>query len=295
VRVTDQMLGNVLQQDLQSIQQRLLQQQQQLASGQQINQPSDNPAGTEQVLSLNHALAENQQYEANAQQALTWLQTTGQALTNIVQLAQSLRTLAVGTTGTMPASQVQALASQAAALLQSMVDAANTQQAGLYVFAGTDVQQSSPPFSLNASGQVTYQGNGLAMRMAIGPAAEVQTNTPGTVLLPLFSAVSQIVSDLQTGTTASLAQVGGSDLSTLDQALQGVISAQGVAGSMAQEVQDATTQLSSYGVQLQQLRASVLDTNVASAVVHLQQLENTYQSALAVGAQLMQPTLAKYL
>jgi len=295
VRVTDQMLGNILRQDLQSVQSQLLTQQQQLSSGQRITVPSDNPAGTEEVLALNHELAENTQYQNNAHQALTWLQTTGDALSNMVSLGQSVRTLAVSASGAMPAAQVAALADQAASVLQNMVATANTQQGSSYIFAGTDVDGSTPPFTQGSGGQVTYGGNNGSMEMAIGASTEMTTNTAGNVLMPLFSAVQQVVSDLQSGTATSLGRLTGSDLNALDQALDGVIGVQGVAGSAAQEVRNISGQLSAFADQWQQLKGSILDTNVTSATVRLQQLENTYQSALAIGSQLIQPTLAKYL
>lgn len=295
MRVTDSMLGNILTQDLQSVQGQLLTQQQQLSSGQRINTPSDSPSGIQEVLQLNHDLSQNTQYQANANDALTWLHTTDTALSNIVQLAQSVRTLAVSASGAMPSSQVTALASQAASVLQNMVDTANTQQGSSYIFAGTAVDSSTPPFSQDSSGNVTYSGNTGSMKMLIGPSAEITTNTAGIALVPLFSAVQQVVTDLKTGTTTSLGQLAGSDLATLDQSLNGVIAAESVAGSSSQEAQNAVSQLSANQNQWRQLKASVLDTNVTSAVVRLQQLQNTYQSALAVGSQLIQPTLAKYL
>ncbi len=292
--VTNQMLGQMLSGDLQTLQGQMLNVQQQLSSGDQITTPSDNPSGAEQVVQLNHAIAQNGEYQNNATQALNWLESTGSALSQMVTLGQSVRTLAVSASGDMPQSEVVALQDQASSLLQSMLSTANTQVGGQYLFAGTLTDTANAPFSLGKTGP-TYAGNHNAMQIAIGPTSQVVTNTTGSALMPLLTATQQIITDLGTGTVASLAQVTGSDLSQLNTALDGVIDAQTTAGATQQEVQQQQSQLTTAQNQLTQLKASTLDTNVTQAVVQLQQLQESYQSALAVGSNLIEPTLAKYM
>lgn len=292
--VTNQMLGQMLSGDLQTLQGQMLNVQQQLSSGDRILTPSDNPSAAEQIVQLNHAMAQNGEYQNNATQAVNWLTSTSSALSQMVTIGQSVRTLAVSASGDMPQSQIQALQDQTRSLLQSMLSTANTQVGGQYLFAGTLTDSANAPFSLGTTGP-TYSGNNHAIQIAIGPTSQVVTNTTGSVLMPLLTATQQIITDLSTGTAASLAQVTGSDLSQLNTALDGVIDAQATAGATQEEVQQQQSQLTSAQNQLTQLKASTQDTNVTQAVVQLQQLQESYQSALAVGANLIEPTLAKYI
>lgn len=308
MRVTDLMMGSMLTSDLQSTQAQLLQVQEELASGNQINQPSDNPIGTEQVMHLQTALAENKQYSANAQSALSWLQSSQAALSQAVQAAQQVRTLALeGATGTTTAQGLSSLAAQAKQLLSSLVDTGNTQFAGLYMFNGEETDTA--PFTLAGGAVKTNYGANATQVVAqeIGPGVTVTLN-PGTDMPSgnvfqfqaaggstggLLPAVQQIVTDLSSG--GNPAQLDGSDLTALDSALTAVENAQGETGAVMQRVQLAQGQLSQQQTTLQSLQGSIQSVNMAQATVQLQELQSAYQAALAVGAKLITPTLASYL
>ena len=291
MRVTQTMLGSMLQSDLQNVQAQMLQTQQELATGHRILQPSDHPIATENVLQWQAGLAQNTQYQANASDAASWLSQSQSALQSAVGLAQKVRTLAVGAgAGTLTTAERAAIAQQIQSVQASLVGVANTQVGAHYLFSGE--QTATQPFVSGSTG-VTYAGGGGSIVREIGPGVMVTVNTLGSVFTPVFGAIGQILSDL--GSSTTVGKVTGSDLTQLDQALNGLIGAQGQSGAQSQQVTQAQGQLEAMAASLQQLRASGLDTNVARTVVRLQEQQTSYQSALAVGAQLLQPTLAKYL
>ncbi len=291
MRVTQTMLGSMLQSDLQNVQAQMLQSQQQLATGHRILQPSDHPVATENVLQWQAALAQNAQYQTNATDAASWLSQSQSALQSAVGLAQKVRTLAVAAgAGTLTSAERAAIAQQIQSVQASLMAVANTRVGSHYLFSGE--QTATEPFVSGAAG-VSYAGGSGSIVREIGPGVTVAVNTPGSAFTPVFGAIGQILSDL--GSSSTVANVTGSDLSQLDQALNVLISAQGQSGAQSQQVTQAQGQLQAMTASLQQLRASGLDTNVARTVVQLQELQTSYQSALAVGAQLLQPTLAKYL
>jgi flagellar hook-associated protein 3 len=443
VRVTELMMGSMLTANLQNDLTALSGVQQQLASGDRINQPSDNPIGAERLLQLQSARAQNSQYASDAQAASSWLDAYQAALGQAVQAADQARTLALqaanATNGTNGGAAMSAIHAQLQQLLASLVDIGNTQYAGQYLFNGQET--ATAPFVLSAGGTgVTTQYGATAsqpLQRQVGPGVSVTLN-PGTeaparnvfqqatavpapvlsqaagssslaaqaynvgyalvdasgsplavspvsavtltqagntisfdVPLPLASgavalnvyvggasgaptllgtvslsggvptvtyaggvssgivaavqgsgssqqlaitvstvgapsaaqtpgvgilaAVQQLLADTGTGPGANPAQLDNADLTNLDLALQSLQDAQGESGAVMQRVQFAQSQLSAQGVMLQQLSGSLDGADVAKLAVQLQELDNAYQGALAVGAHMILPTLANYL
>jgi flagellar hook-associated protein 3 FlgL len=307
MRVTEAMMGSLLNSDLQTIQTQLLQTQQQMASGHRILLPSDDPVGTENVLQWQNALDQNTQYQNNAKDATSWLQSTQSALQQALAAGQQVRNLAVSTgAGDLTSAEYQTIAQQITSLQSSLLEVANTKVGDHYLFSGH--QTASQPFTLSG-GSVSYVGGSGAIMREVGPGVSIQANVDGNAALtPVFQAVSAVLYDLgPSGNPANIAAnstLSGTnpynpgpsgDLAQLDSALQTLTSSLGQAGAQAQQAQTAQNQLSDLGTTLQQLQGGVLNDDLTASVVRLQQLQVNYQSALAVGSRLMQPTLADYL
>lgn len=289
--MTQTMLGSMLTADLQGVQGQMLQVQQQLASGRRIQQPSDDPVGTENVLQWQNALDQNTQFQNNAKDATNWLQSTDSALQSAVGLAQQVRNLAVSVnTGDLNSTEYTAIANQVSALQASLVEVGNTKAGDHYLFNGD--QTTTAPFTL-AGTTVTFAGGTGNQMREVSPGMSIQANAPGSALMPLFAAITQIVTDL--GSPATAGNVTGSDLGALDAALGTLTDTDGQVGAQLQQAQHAQGLLTDLGQSLQTLRGGTLNADMAKSVVQLQQLQVSYQSALAVGAGMMQHTLADYL
>ena len=293
LRISENMLGTTLRNDLQRVQGQLLQTQQELATGKRIQEPSNHPVGTENVLQWDSALAQNAQDQTNAQDAQSWLTSGSSALSDAVSLLQQVRSNALSAgAGDLTQNQIQDIAAQVHAALGGLAEVANTKVGANYIFSGD--QTNTAAFAKSASGAYTYQGGTGTIQRDLAPGVHIPVNLSGnTVFTPAFTAISNILTDLGSGGT--LSKVTGSDLTQLDAAISGLTNAEGQLGGRMQQVTAAQGQLTAIETTLKQLRAGTLDTNTAGAVIQLQQLQVNYQSALSVGAQLMQQTLAHYL
>jgi flagellar hook-associated protein 3 FlgL len=134
---------------------------QELSSGKQINQPSDNPLMIGEDLALRTTIAEANQGASNVQSASSQLTATDGALSSLTNIMQSARGLAVQAgAGILSQSQRTALAQQVDSLLSEAIGVANTTYAGKYLFAGS-AAPTTPP--VQATGQpitsVTFTGN----------------------------------------------------------------------------------------------------------------------------------------
>ena len=295
MRVTEMMMGSLLTSDLQNVQTQLMQTQTQMSSGHRINAPSDDPIGTENVVQWQNALDQNTQYQQNAKDGVGWLQETQSALQSAVNLAQQVRTLAVSTsTGTLTPQEYQTIAQQVQSLQDSLVTIANTKVGDHYLFSG--FQTGTTPFTVSA-GTVSYVGGSGQITREVSPGVKIPVNSDGNAtFMPLFGAIAGILNDLTgTGSPANVSNASTGDLATLDSALTTLTNSEGQSGAYLQQMQSAQSHLSDLGSSLQQLKSGVLDNDLAKSVVQLQQLQTSYQSALAVGAKMIQPTLANYL
>jgi flagellar hook-associated protein 3 FlgL len=130
----------------------------QMASGLSFNTASQNPTAAGSVNNYKQALAQSQQYGANAQSAQTNLNTEDNALSQVQTQLQALRNLALeANSGVMTNSNLSAIATQAVQIQNSLLALANTTNGnGEYIFSGFAAQ--TQPFTLGATG-ATYNGD----------------------------------------------------------------------------------------------------------------------------------------
>lgn len=159
----------------------------QLASGFNVNRPSDDPINTRLLLDLGDKVKATDQYTSNITKASTWQQFANTALTGMSDI-MSLAKRQVGTitNGSSDATVRQNTVSQLQALKQQMIDMGNMQVGDQYIFGGA--RNTTAPFSGTAP---YYAGDETALKIEIGPATTQQMNIPGNQLLTADSAASQ--------------------------------------------------------------------------------------------------------
>lgn len=81
----------------------------QSSSQKKVNRPSDDPVGMVRVLNYRSAIARNEQYESNTNDAAAWLRSTDSALTQAQVILSSLQEKAEElATGTLTSENRQA-------------------------------------------------------------------------------------------------------------------------------------------------------------------------------------------
>ena len=137
-RITTQMTASMTLNDLQQSLNRLDTTQQQLSSGKKINQPSDDPYGTSQAMSLNGQLSSLNDYTNNITDGTAWTQQATTSLGDIDSMVQRVRELVVqASNGTYSQSDLNASASEVNQLIDAIKQEANASYNGQYIFSGT--------------------------------------------------------------------------------------------------------------------------------------------------------------
>src|SRR5258708_7385415 len=151
-----------------------------IATGEALLRPADDPGAAGQVVGLANQIGQLTYDAANGQAATQTLQNGVGALqqvTNLlVQLRQTAESIANGTS--TPSDRQSAIAS-AQSTLQQLVQLANTQGPnGGYLFAGS--KSNARAFSTQPTGQVVFNGDGATNRAQIAPSLDVASTISGT-------------------------------------------------------------------------------------------------------------------
>lgn len=136
----------------------LLKTQNQVASGQRIQTPADDPSGAVRALDLDRSLAESQQFGRNADIVRNRLSLEEQTLSDATNVLDRIRTLTVqANTSTVDAESRKSITVEMQSRLRELVDIANRKDPnGEYLFAGLSTLVQ--PFSQSGN-SVSYAGD----------------------------------------------------------------------------------------------------------------------------------------
>lgn len=138
MRVTNKMISDRILYNLSNSTSRYLDLQTLASSGKRINKPSDDPLGITKDLSYRSRLSFIAQYSLNVTHSKSWLAFSDQALGDSNDLIIEAKDLAIQLgNDTYDESARAAAASQAREIFNQLMDAANTQYQGKYIFAGS--------------------------------------------------------------------------------------------------------------------------------------------------------------
>lgn len=292
MRITNQMLGQNLMLNLTSVQDKLNTDQNQLSSGHRIFLPSDDPVGIESALRIESTLTAVNSWRANADQGLSFLQTTDGALNNVMTMLQRARELAVqGASDTIGAQGRADIAKEAQQILEQTGVVANTKFGSKYLFGGTNTNQ---PWDA-ATG--TWNGNSGVINYEIGSQSFVQINVNGQQIFQpasgqgIFQTLQNFVSHLNNNQQDLINQ----DIGALDSQLQNVMAVRSEVGARSNRMQTIQAQLDATNTELTRNLSKIQDVDVSKVVIDLNNQENVYRAALSVGARIIQPSLVDFM
>jgi flagellin-like hook-associated protein FlgL len=226
-----------------------------------------------------------------------------QAMTSLHQIvAQAGEYLASVTTG-MSSGDLQTLGTEMQGLVTQLTSIVNQKSSdGTYLFGGTSNQppiSSTVTYNSGTNGDTTtidvQASNPVQVTIAAGsagpPAVDgfLYDSSSGTDVL---AALTQAVSDLNSG-NASAAQT--TDVTAVNKALNLVSSYVGSTAAAMSAVATASTQLSQQSSSEENTVNGLVQTNLASASVQLQQIENQYQASLEAGTRVMNLSILTYM
>ncbi|CCP02873.1 Flagellar hook-associated protein 3 [Erwinia amylovora Ea644] len=150
-----------------------------LATGNRVNKPSDDPVAAAQAVVLSQAQSETSQYETArvfATQNQSTEETTLKQVADVVISAQT--TVVAASTGTLSDEDRASFATQLEGIRGQLLNLANsTDGNGRYTFAG--YQSDEAPFTSDAGGQITYIGGTIPITQKVDASRTLVTNHTG--------------------------------------------------------------------------------------------------------------------
>ena len=271
--------------------------QNELSTGMQITQPSDDPYGTALSMQLSGQISTMGSYSANINDATAWANTASTALDSIQQAVQSARTLVVEAgDGSLGSSGDASIASQIGELITDVKQAADTQYNGQYIFSGT-ATNVAPYADATAD---AYQGDQGSILRTIGPGTSpIAVNVNVSSVLGqgraasdglLLDTLETIQSDVASGNITST-----DDLTKLDSNISSLEGLQGTVGSLQDRLQMASSRITAFQTTDQTQLANTEDVDMASASINYSTEQAAYSAALQTGAQIVQTSLLNFL
>lgn len=311
-RITSQMVSNTTVTAIDNDLNQLDQTQEQLSTGYQINEPSDNPTGAAITLSLQGQVSAYNAYQQNITQGVAWVETESTSLQQIMQVAQSTRTLTVEAAGgTLSSTDLQDAAQEVLQYIGQIKQSADTEYDGSYVFGGSDVDNA--PWQADPGSPDTFAGNTNTISYAIGPSTQLGVSAnlysvlgdgvgPAGAFVPsgvpgnpgtggLLATMRAIYNDLETNNTGDL----GNQLTNLDTNLDALEGVQANVGAAQDRLQLADTRISSLSSTDTIQLGNVYDTDMAKATVNFSTEQAGYQAALQSTADIIQTSLLNFL
>jgi flagellar hook-associated protein 3 FlgL len=176
---------------------------QQLTTSKRVNQLSDDPAASANMVRWLAASANVDQYTSNVGAVLSQMQTADSALSSVVTLLNQAITLGTGgANGTLSTANRQEIATQVQGVLSSVVSQANISSQGVSLFGGSAT--STPPF-VNAAVSFTSTNGSTASPLAF--------------TTPLTPNSTTMISDAATGGTMIYKAAAGATIGTLAAAI----------------------------------------------------------------------------
>lgn len=171
MRITTRMMVTEFNRTLNNNLGRLSNMERQASTGKTISKPSDDPVGVVSSLRLRTRLTETAKYSDNIDTSISWMDTSDGVMTNIDDVLQRARELAVsGSNGTQSAESKKAIASEVQQLLEHLQTLANSSYSDKYIFGGTNYTEET--FS-----ERIWQGNDSDVKLEIGTGSAIGINT----------------------------------------------------------------------------------------------------------------------
>jgi flagellar hook-associated protein 3 FlgL len=291
IRITQNMLNGNMLRNLNQSYRAMDKYQDQLSSGKKINRPSDDPVIAFRGMMYRSNLMQVDQFKRNAEDGLSWMDVTDEAMDQVTNAIHRVRELTVqASNGTYEQNSKDAIISEIKQLKNHIGELANSTNGDKFIFAGTDTK--SKPYALNPdTGNLEFMNDNTdSISWEVGQGSYVKINVNGTGLFPgVLQALDNVIDDLATGKNP------GDRLNDLDSQLDNLLKERAILGANINRMEMTISRLDQLEVSTKKLMSQSEDADIAKVITELKAQENVHRAALSAGARIIQPTLVDFL
>ncbi len=283
----------------------------QTTSGKKLNHLSDNPSDMAYVLTLRSKIGQIDQFQKNIETGLSFLKISESALNSVQNAMTTVVSLGEqGASETSDPAARQILADRLDEIRDEILNYANTEVNGKYVFAGSAAD--TPPYAKAADtvdpvsgvtipGVVTYDGNSDTISIQADFSVTLPTNVPGNQVFgengvaeppyDVFQHLSNLIEGLRENDTTAI----GNEVSNMKPLVNQLGNAMGKYGNWSAQMDQIKGMLKSFKTSLTSKMSSLEDANMAEAISNLAREEVALQVTLQSGSRIQRYSLMNYL
>lgn len=297
-RVTQRMLTGRELTSVETASTRMSKAQEQMTTGRKLNRPSDGPSDTTVALKARSGVAQQQQFQRNAQDGIAWLSTIDTALQTSNSMLNRAYTLAVqgANTASNGSSAGEALADEIDQIRQSVLGIANTQYLDRPIFGGTGTSGAAFAADPADPTKITYAGDDGTVNRRVGTDTVVRVDSSGKAVFGqdganVFDDLDSLSKALRSGDSAGIR----AGIAAMQKDMTRISSALADEGARMNQINGAVNVAQDNTLALQKVQSDVEDVDIAEATITMQTQTNAYQAALMAVSKTSQQSLLDFL
>lgn len=293
MRVTQGMLSGNMLRNLMNSQEKMGTYLEQLYTGKKISRPSDDPVVAMKGMNYRTRVIEVEQYKRNVGELHNWMDNTDAALDKTTQALQRMRELTIkASNSTNDRDELQSIKKEIEQLEEHIVDLANTNVNGKYIFNGSSTSDEPVEFSEGVVSKISAGTTDVFIEVSTG--TRIQANvSPETVFTEeLFTMIADLKEGLDDATDRSALS---ESLDALDTQINATIDARATLGARMNRVELIEHRLDEQEVIAKKTMSTNEDIDFEVAITNLITQESLHRAALSVGSRIIQPSLVDFL
>src|SRR5690625_2074004 len=288
MRITQSMLSNNMLRNLSNSNANMSTYMDQLTTGKKINRPSDDPVVAMKGINYRSRVSEIEQFQRNTSEVHHWMDNTDAALNTATQALQKLRELAVqASNDTYDEQERENIMKEAEQLKQHLIDIANTNVNGKYIFNGTNTNAS--PF--DEDGEFSPNTDKVTIEVAGGMKLDANVNPEEVFGNGLFENIDDFITALDNNDQAEIQQ----SIKDIDEGANQIINTRANLGARMNRLELVENRLAEQEIVATKTMSDNENIDYAEAITKLITQESLHRAALSAGSRIIQPSLVDFL
>ena len=266
----------------------------QINTGKKITRPSEDPVIAMKGMNYRTQVAEVEQYRRNASEIWSWMDHSDDVLDKTTKAIQRIEYLAVqAANGTYGRDELKSIAEEVKQLQEQIVELANTNVNGKYIFNGTDT--NIPPIIKGEKGfEINYNPdelNPVLIEVSKGIKFQVNVSPEEIFDQELFDDIKDFIKRLEDGEQDLI----GDSIGALNDSMLKIVNGRAELGARMNRLELIEDRLSQQEIIAKDTMAKNEGVDFEEAVMNLLTQEVIHRAALSSGAKIIQPSLIDFL
>jgi len=261
------------------------------STGIEVDKASEDPSAVGTIISCRSDIVKSERYVENCKNVQDNLSTSEIYINSIEDLMVRAKEIAVaGANDSLSNADKLTLAEEVSQLQEELLDLANTQVDGKYLFAGYNDQ--TEPFS---GTPVTYSGTSDHIMIEINPGSTVAKNITGEELfmspVNLFTTLEDLETALSSGNSGDVSNM----LTDLEDAAEQVRTQQSSLGNISSRMDDMISMHENALLIIESTLSEHQDADLTNVLSEIAKMETALEATMQVTARVSSLSLMDYL